>query len=115
MPKVISLHDHKKTIKNHKKGCQDLDAMSRVAEIHSNVKKRGAKIEGLKILMESRLKEIEIIEQLVEVDGVQCVLFLAEGMTEGVLIDKEDIDSGALSLQDGYQAVAEMYSATSHA
>lgn len=115
MNKPFNFQEGNKLVVNHEKGCQDLAKMSRVAEIHSNIKKRTAKVEGLRILMESRLQEIEIIEQLVEVDGTQCVLFLAEGMTEGVFIDKADIDSGALSLQDGYNAVVEMFSATGQA
>ena len=85
-------------------GLQQLEKDVHVQQLIQRIKENTARINAF----ESKLEEIEIVEEHVEADGKEYVLLSVYGVKgiEGVALDKEDLDSGAITLKQGYETLA---------
>jgi len=80
----------------------------RIVEIQRNIRDRAAKLAELQAKLPQQ-REVKITEEhVVLIDGTTGVFLIAEGQPEGIFIDQSDLDSGAITLNDGYNAVSEM-------
>jgi hypothetical protein len=85
-----------------------LERDAHVANLIENIRVRAVKINEFR----SKLSEIKILEQYVKVNDKFVLLLSVEGCKDAaVYIEKEDLDSGALTLKDGYLTLARIVDA----
>ena len=89
----------------HSKGSFDLAATFRIAEIHRNIKNRAEKLEELQAKI---TREIQINVSDTIIEGKLVHLLSVDGVSEGVSIYDEDIQSGRVTMEQGYQQLAEI-------
>lgn len=84
---------------------EQLERDTYVANLIKSIRERAVKIKKLR----AKLSEITILEQYARVNDRFVLLLSVDGCKDAaVYIEKNDLDSGALTLKDGYLALAKI-------
>ena len=100
-------------LKNHKpvsiqnQGLVELQKEIHINKVLDSIKRGEAMIKAI----DNRLTTIEITETEAMVGDEKVVILQTAELDEGLVLSQEDLDSGALTLKQGYEAIAEMVDA----
>lgn len=98
------------TVSPNQENINKMNKDFRVQQIKNNIQERAAKFSAVESKIRDSLKEVKIIEDHVElVDGGKGIALHIEGFTEGFFIEQADIDSGEITIEQGYQALADLF------
>jgi len=86
---------------------QDLEQLERDAHVAKLIDSIASKKEKIHAIQDN-LESLNIIEEHVEVKGEPMILFSVDGKENGVAVAVADIESGKMSRNDAYLALADM-------